>query len=177
MADDLAWIQAFFGFKTDVGKCSGIFRLVLQDDGKWKAHVMFTNLEELASFPELTGPRRSYAPNHGKWLAQREAEREFVNEDPTVLIIGGGQGGLSLAARLKCLGVSCLVLEKNERVGDNWRNRYDGLCLSDPVCECSYFVFLRAMNRYIVLLQTGNAYMNRVRSHAIRPVRRPYSSS
>jgi hypothetical protein len=86
--DDLAWIQAFFKFETDVGNCFRIFR---QDEGRWKAHVMFTNLEELTSFTELSGPRRSYAPNQNKWLAQCNAECEFASGDPTVLIIGGWQ--------------------------------------------------------------------------------------
>ncbi|KAJ7792195.1 hypothetical protein B0H14DRAFT_2394788, partial [Mycena olivaceomarginata] len=52
---------------------------------------------------------------------------------PTVLIVGGGQSGLELAGRLKCLDVSVLVIEKNARVGNNWRNRYEALCLHDPV--------------------------------------------
>lgn len=35
-----------------------------------------------------------------------------------------GQAGLNVGARLQSLGVSCLIVDKNERVGDNWRNRY-----------------------------------------------------
>ncbi len=50
-----------------------------------------------------------------------------------MLIVGGGQGGIALAARLKRLGVPALVLEKNARAGDSWRNRYSSLCLHDPV--------------------------------------------
>lgn len=42
--------------------------------------------------------------------------------------------GLSVAARLKFLGINTLVVEQNERIGDNWRNRYDSLCLHDSVC-------------------------------------------
>lgn len=29
-----------------------------------------------------------------------------------------------MGARLQSLGVSCLIVDKSERVGDNWRNRY-----------------------------------------------------
>jgi putative flavoprotein involved in K+ transport len=54
-------------------------------------------------------------------------------KQPYVLIVGGGQGGLALAARLKRLGVPALVVEKNERAGDSWRNRYRSLVLHDPV--------------------------------------------
>lgn len=82
------------------------------------------------------GPLRESAPNHGKWEAERRHSVTFEDGDPTVLIVGGGQSGLELAARLGCLDVSVVVVEKNPRVGDNWRDRYEALCLHDPVCEC-----------------------------------------
>jgi putative flavoprotein involved in K+ transport len=50
-----------------------------------------------------------------------------------VVVIGGGQGGIVLGARLKRLGVSTIIIEKNPRPGDSWRNRYKSLCLHDPV--------------------------------------------
>ncbi len=46
---------------------------------------------------------------------------------------GAGQGGLTIAARLKQLGISSLIIDQNDRVGDNWRNRYHQLVLHDPV--------------------------------------------
>ena len=46
---------------------------------------------------------------------------------------GAGQGGLTLAARLKQLGVEALIIDRNARVGDNWRNRYHQLVLHDSV--------------------------------------------
>src|SRR5205807_1680057 len=55
---DIAWIQAFFTFSTAVGTGSGIFRLVPTPDGDWKAHAIFTNLENLHGCPEFTGPLR-----------------------------------------------------------------------------------------------------------------------
>lgn len=137
---DIAWIQAFFNFDTNVGHASGVFRLVPLLDGAWKAHVVYTNLEDLKGFPERIGPLRDFQPNHGKWVAKREREREFLDEEPTVVVVGGGQGGLEIAARLKMLGISALVVERNKRIGDNWRNRYSALCLHDPVCEFDILV-------------------------------------
>lgn len=133
--EDLAWIQASFKFDTNVGHAFGIFRLVPLPDGAWKAHVVYTNLEDLNGFPERIGFLRNFQPNHGKWAAKREREREFLDEEPTVVVVGGGQSGLDIAARLKMLGIRALVVERNKRIGDNWRNRYDALCLHDPVCE------------------------------------------
>ncbi|KAG2357457.1 hypothetical protein BDR07DRAFT_1363138 [Suillus spraguei] len=130
---DIAWIQGFFDFETTVGIASGVFRLVPLADGSWKAHTVFTNLEDLKGFPEQNGPRRDYQPNHGKWAAKRAREIECIDEDPSVVVIGGGHSGLDVAARLKMLGMKTLVVEKNERIGDNWRKRYGALCLHTPV--------------------------------------------
>lgn len=41
-----------------------------------------------------------------------------------VLSACAGQAGLNMGARLQNLGLSCLIIDKNERVGDNWRKRY-----------------------------------------------------
>ena len=49
------------------------------------------------------------------------------------MIIGGGQGGIGLGARLRQLGVPTIIVERNERPGDSWRKRYKSLCLHDPV--------------------------------------------
>jgi putative flavoprotein involved in K+ transport len=46
-----------------------------------------------------------------------------------VLIVGGGHAGLSIAARLKALGVEALIVDRHARVGDNWRKRYQALRL------------------------------------------------
>ena len=132
---DLAWIQGMFDFETAAGIGSGIFRIVPTETSEWKGYNIYTNLEELKGFPERTGVHRDFVPNHGMWPEKRKKEMEFKDKEPTVVVIGGGHGGLDVAARLKLLGVSVLVLEKNERVGDQWRNRYEALCLHDPVCE------------------------------------------
>ncbi|KAL0956661.1 hypothetical protein HGRIS_002793 [Hohenbuehelia grisea] len=130
---DLAWIQALFTFETDVGLASGIVRLVPTANGDWKGHTVLTNLEDLKGFPEKLGHLRDDRPNHGKWVEQRRREVEFLDSEPTVLIAGAGQSGLEVAARLECLGISSLLVEKNARIGDNWRSRYSALCLHDPV--------------------------------------------
>ncbi|KAG6875082.1 hypothetical protein C0992_005297 [Termitomyces sp. T32_za158] len=132
---DLAWISLFFDFETTSGIASGIARLIPIANGEWKAHTVYTNLEDLKGFPEKIGLLRDAAPNHGKWVSKRKREVEFVDKSPVVLVVGGGQCGLEVAARLKALNVPTLIVEKNQRIGDNWRNRYDALCLHDPVCE------------------------------------------
>ncbi|KAG6374832.1 FAD/NAD(P)-binding domain-containing protein [Boletus reticuloceps] len=131
--EDIAWIQAFFKFDTNVGHASGVFRLVPLPDRSWKAHVVYTNLEDLKGFPESTGRLRNFQSDRGEWASKREREKEFLDQEPSVIIVGGGQSGLDVAARLKMLGVNALVVERNQRIGDNWRKRYAALCLHDPV--------------------------------------------
>ncbi|KAG5720265.1 Flavin-containing monooxygenase YUCCA3 [Termitomyces sp. T112] len=130
---DIAWINLFFDFETSAGIAFGIARLIPNANGEWKAHTVYTNLEDIKGFPEKIGPLRDANPNHGKWVDDRKREVEFVDRSPVVLIVGGGQSGLEVAARLKALDVPTLVVEKNQRIGDNWRNRYNALCLHDPV--------------------------------------------
>ena len=59
--------------------------------------------------------------------------RWACSAQPYCLIIGGGQGGIMLGARLKQLGVPTIIAEKNEKPGNSWRNRYRSLVLHDPV--------------------------------------------
>lgn len=132
---DIAWIVTHFDFETSVGTGRGIARLIPSKEGAWTSITISTNLEGLKAYPEKVGSLRNPYPNHGKWLDQRRKELEFADGDPEVLIIGAGQSGLDLAARLKVLGVSTILVERQARVGDQWRNRYEALCLHDPVCE------------------------------------------
>ena len=50
-----------------------------------------------------------------------------------MLIVGGGQAGLSIAARLRALEVDALIVDRWPRVGDNWRRRYHALTLHNQV--------------------------------------------
>ena len=130
------WIQSIFTFNIgDYGLGTGVLRLAPTPTGEWKGYTIYTSLSGLKDHLERSGEHRNQLPNHGKWLEQRQREMEFVDEEPHVLVVGGGHGGLHVAARLKHLGVHTLVVEKNTRIGDNWRNRYDTLCLHDPVCK------------------------------------------
>ena len=50
-----------------------------------------------------------------------------------MVIVGGGQGGIALGARLRQLGVPTIIIERREKPGDSWRSRYKSLALHDPV--------------------------------------------
>lgn len=129
----LEWIESMFEFETKIGVGSGMLRLVQGADGIWKGQMIYTALQELKGFEDKAGARRPHGGNEsltvneatrGNWLDRRRRQVEFLDEEPTVLVIGAGQSGLNMGARLQAMGMSCLLVDKNERVGDNWRNRY-----------------------------------------------------
>ncbi|KZT62289.1 FAD/NAD(P)-binding domain-containing protein [Calocera cornea HHB12733] len=128
---DLGWIQAMFTFETAIGYANAVIRLVYLPSGEWKAFTLVTSLEMLkGAEPEIDFDY----PTRQDYAAARQEEEQFLNEDPTVLIVGAGQSGLGVAARLKLLGVKSLIVERNERVGDQWRKiRYASLRIHDPV--------------------------------------------
>ena len=139
---DIAWIHAFFTFSTAVGTGSGILRLVPMPNGHWKTHAIFTNLENLhACFPELiqlTRPLTEQKPKHGTRPEERTRERECEDRIGSRLYLSlevvTGQSGLVFNARLKYLGVKTLIIEREARIGELWRKRYEALCLHDTVC-------------------------------------------
>ncbi len=50
-----------------------------------------------------------------------------------MIVVGGGQAGLSIAARLHQLGINTLIIDRHGRIGDNWRTRYHSLTLHNEV--------------------------------------------
>jgi putative flavoprotein involved in K+ transport len=128
--------EAWFTFETDVARGKGHLRL--KDDKAW---TLLTTMTELKGHEEPRGARRPKGVEHGahrdrkSWLeAKTEEERTLGSSmQPYCVIVGGGQGGIALGARLKQLGVPTIIVERNERPGDSWRKRYKTLCLHDPV--------------------------------------------
>jgi putative flavoprotein involved in K+ transport len=127
-----AWIT----FETAQGRGWGLIRL---KDGKiW---TLLTALQELKGFEEQNGHGRPMGADHGaeknnsSWQERRDHELKTLGYEtqPYTVIVGGGQGGIALGARLRQLGVPTIIIEKNDRPGDSWRRRYKSLCLHDPV--------------------------------------------
>ncbi|MGH8862102.1 MAG: NAD(P)-binding domain-containing protein, partial [Jatrophihabitantaceae bacterium] len=128
--------EAWLDFETAVGRGRGHLRL--RDGVAW---TLLTTLYELKGFEEPARGTRPMGAEHGvnrereTWAEKREREARELGyaTQPYVLIVGGGQGGVALGARLRQLDVPTIIVDKHPRPGDQWRNRYKSLCLHDPV--------------------------------------------
>ena len=133
-------IEALFAFETDIGVCRGHFRLrsVGEGTGRWAAWTVFTALDELKGHEAKAGNLRptfteSIGDRSIKWMTAAEHSAHYETNEPDTVIIGGAQTGLAMAARLGALDVPALVIEREPRIGDVWRNRYASLVLHNQV--------------------------------------------
>ena len=134
-------IEAIFKFETAQGRGSGILRLIpdAADGNRLKAWTLLTALDELKGFEEQLGSSRPRGQSYSRdfrgpnWLDLRKASAEYADRDPVVLVVGGGQAGLAIAARLKQLQIDTLIVDRELRIGDNWRKRYHALTLHNQV--------------------------------------------
>ncbi|KAL5333728.1 hypothetical protein BJX70DRAFT_47671 [Aspergillus crustosus] len=141
-------VQSFLTIETPIGTGRGFIRLAETNPGHWEIYTLYTVLQIIKGSEEKTGPLRPRGVNHGavldrrNWQDRRTAETNLTSSsggadpaetNPAVVVIGAGQSGLSIAARLKTHRVKTLVVDAEDRVGDNWRKRYHHLVLHDPV--------------------------------------------
>ena len=134
--EDGGVLTAWISFETEIARGYGLVRF--QNGLIW---TLLTTMVELKGFEEKAGYTRPLGAKHGvnvgakSWQEERDEELRTLGfeKQPYVLILGGGQGGIALGARLRQLGVPTIIVERNARAGDSWRKRYKSLCLHDPV--------------------------------------------
>ena len=143
-------IEAFFKFETKAAIGRGIMRLCPtteptepaatgNSDRQWAAWTLFTAIDQLKGHEEKLDRNRPTGSSYSRdfrgpnWLDKRLAAQKYEDRDPAVLVVGGGQAGLSIAARLTQLEIDNLIVDKNSRIGDNWRNRYHALTLHNQL--------------------------------------------
>ena len=134
-------LEAVFTFATKIGPCEGVVRFLADptDSSPIRAWTIMTALAEMTGFEESIGAARPTGHAYSRdfsgpnWLDRRNIAVAYEDRDPEVLVVGGGQAGLSIAARLTQLGVDTLVVDGEDRIGDNWRKRYHALVLHNQV--------------------------------------------
>ncbi|MCO5572995.1 hypothetical protein L7F22_026757 [Adiantum nelumboides] len=129
-AEEGALVQAFIRFETEMAHCRGY--VMLRGGKCW---CLLTSMVELKGYEEKVGCRREVGIQQDaiKGMKRRLHEREElgVSKQPHCLIVGGGQAGIALGARLRLLEVPTIIVEKGER--PPWNNMYKSLCLQAPL--------------------------------------------
>ena len=157
-------IEAIFEFDTILGRAAGLLRLSPAGDGAMRAWHISTVLEALRGHEERIGANRpsgsAYSRNFGgdNWADMRRKAVAYEDREPAVLVIGGAQSGLAIAARLNQLQVDTLVVERWPRIGDSWRRRYHSLALhnSTHINHLPYMDFPPTWPLYIPKDMLGN---------------------
>ncbi len=128
-------IETIFVFETAFGTGSGVVRLVPDRTapGRLVAWTMVTTLDALHQRDRAVVPDHFREFGADNWLDKRHRTREYREHDPAVVVVGAGQAGLSVAARLGALGINTLIIDRQDRIGDNWRKRYHSLTLHNEV--------------------------------------------
>ncbi|HJY78751.1 MAG TPA: NAD(P)/FAD-dependent oxidoreductase [Burkholderiales bacterium] len=131
-------VEVLYRFETALGRGSGVLRF-FPDEEEPRAWTLLTALDEIKQFEEHVGRRRPDGWGYSRdfagpnWLDLRTSSSSYSDREPSVLVVGGGQAGLTTAARLGQLGVDTLIVDRWPRVGDNWRRRYHALTLHNQV--------------------------------------------
>lgn len=139
-----AWVELMFTYETrgiPAITADGILWVAPDIDGVWKIWIMRTIIGQLKGQPnvdklDVIQPRNDEKLVNGTNITHDKGpitngkltngENHYSPEvDFQCVVIGGGQAGLGVGGRLKALGVSYVIMDKYEEVGDSWAKRYD----------------------------------------------------
>lgn len=98
-AEGIEWVESMFTFETATGRGEGVLRLTPDSQGNWKAWVLYTSLQEIKGHEWAFGKRRPHGGKNtiegdmakGNWAERRVRKKDFLDEEPTCLIIGAGE--------------------------------------------------------------------------------------
>ncbi|KAK4497323.1 hypothetical protein PRZ48_011773 [Zasmidium cellare] len=149
LGPETSWIQATFLFNTHgsrPSKCSGTIGIAPANGSRnfadWQIWLLCTVLEQPEGFPDVDrlesakkvcskGNESDNTPGHHATNGSHSDNIGKAQPLPLdCLVVGAGIGGLCMAARLKALGLSHVVVDKHEAIGDVWtKDRYDSIRL------------------------------------------------
>ncbi|GJJ11783.1 hypothetical protein Clacol_006021 [Clathrus columnatus] len=138
-------VEGTFTFETPIFLGKGYVQLSARGEGEekdWKAFTLYVAAAELKGHEE-DGTPIGYYDNHAKtWQEAVAEERRKIEEDPHVIVlwrfhlgcipVGAGHNGLNVGARFRQMRIPTLLIDKSDRVGDVWRDRYPSLTLHTP---------------------------------------------
>ncbi|KAJ3554920.1 hypothetical protein NM688_g2858 [Phlebia brevispora] len=123
-------IEFGYAFETPIAYGQGFVRLLQDEQEEWKSLIVSTVIMDLKGHEEMPG-RYNFEDSLQDicWGLSESTRKAQIESNPHVIIIGGGQTGLNVAARFKQMNISTLIIERTKRVGDSWRQRYLSLAL------------------------------------------------
>lgn len=151
---DAHWVEMRFSFETHgvpAMTADGMMSVIPENDGVWRIWMLRTIIgnfkgqpsvdkldpERLLNGDTLTNgtngtPELTNGTSHVNGAATNDAngntEHIEHSQGPVVdfetVVVGGGQAGIGAGARLKALGISYVVMDKYEEIGDSWAKRY-----------------------------------------------------
>jgi len=126
----LSWIQVKFSFRTQAipsMSCTGLMRLVPGEQEDWKIWTLVTLLQGIDGFPNVDHlePVMDWQSENLPTPISESSESEIQN----CVIIGAGMSGLCLAGYMKALGCDAVILERLDRIGQTWEERYDSVSI------------------------------------------------
>ncbi|THH30494.1 hypothetical protein EUX98_g3702 [Antrodiella citrinella] len=120
-------VEVAFSYDTPIAHGQGFARLMEDGNGEWKALSVCMFVADLRGHEETNYELGIYGGHTLAWADVYAERRAKIESEPQILIVGAGQIGLMLAAVCKQMNLRALVIERTERVGDIWRQRYPTL--------------------------------------------------
>ena len=124
------WLDIDINFSVQAGdltaNCAGIVSVSPDPSGQWKIWMLRTWLEHFEGHgnPDHLEPASESSNINGNANGYTYGDHEHVYD---CIIVGGGQGGLGLAGRLKAIGLNYILFDNRSKIGDSWSHRYDSL--------------------------------------------------
>ncbi|KAJ6504936.1 FAD/NAD-P-binding domain-containing protein [Mycena vulgaris] len=135
-------IASGFTFETAIGPGQGYFFLNPTASGEWRAKSVFMRLSDIRGHEEAGSEDGIYSGHTLAWSDIIRERRLKIEQNPRVLIIGGGQTGLTMGARFKQMNIPAIIVEKTARIGDKWRERYPMLTLHTIKKQANVLLYL-----------------------------------
>ena len=116
-----SWVTVVVHFNTDqtdglISHNSANISIIPDSTGKWKIWMLTTILENFDGYGNPDQPQLDFPRGQGT---------APPGLDYSIVIVGAGQSGLSLAGRLRALRIKAVVIEKSAFVGNAWISKYD----------------------------------------------------
>lgn len=133
-AQGSSWVDIDVLFTAQLGNlaqnCMGTVSVMMSGDRNWRIWMLRTWLECFDGYghPDVLDPVVKQPIDVAQDVLN--ASNNVSGPQGTeygAIVIGGGQAGLAVGGRLKALGVSYVILDNREEVGDVWAKRYESL--------------------------------------------------